>query len=346
MMRASVIATVRGEPVERLQRMVDSIAAQSIGPIELVVAAPPGDRRALESLQPFGALALIVIVDNPNGGRSAGLNLAANAATASVLHRVDARSVIARDHVERCDARLASDERVAAVGGRQQAVPATAGALAVGMVRALANPWVMGGAAYRRPGATGPVDTVYLGSFRRDELLALGGYDEALAANEDFDLCQRFRQRGGIVWLEADLVVAYESRVGVRDVWRQYETFGRSKVAYWRARRERPNARQAVGLAAPVLALLAPLAVRRVAPVAAMTIAFAATLMALDQLAVGGRPRPNERAVAAFGAVVIPAAWASGAYREWLAPRLPAPRARRRKRAAAVAAPQPAASTR
>ncbi|MEY2472237.1 MAG: succinoglycan biosynthesis protein ExoA [Actinomycetota bacterium] len=317
-MLASVIATIADEPRERLQRMIDRLAAQSIGPLEVVIAAPTRDRATVDSLHAHGSVAAIVTIDNPSGRRCPGLNLAACAATTDVVHRVDARSLLDRTHVARCQTRLASDASVGIVGGRQHSVEGNRGAMARGVARALANPWTTGGAPYRRVGASGAVDTVYLGSFRRAELLALGGYDETLDANEDFDLAQRYRDSGKVVWLEDGLVVDYEARAGLGDVWRQYFAFGVSKVRYWRARGERPNARQLAGLAGPVVALVGVLfAARRGHGVAVVSAGLAAAA-ALDQIAVGGRASAAERAVAVAGSVAVPTAWAAGAYREFV----------------------------
>lgn len=316
-MKASVIVTVADEPRERLQRMIDRLAAQTLGPLEVVIAAPTRDRPSLEAVRAHGAVAEIRIVDNPTGQRCPGLNRAAREATSPIVHRVDARSLLAPDHVARCQARLEADASVGVVGGRQSSVDTGGGIVGRGLARALANPWVTGGAAYRRSGAAGEVDTVYLGSFRRSDLLAVGGYDETLDSNEDFDLCQRYIAAGARVWLEADLVVGYEGRHSFAAVWRQYEAFGRGKVRYWRSRRTRPNARQIVGLAAPLAGVVGLLLAARRDAAVAYVAAGVAGVAALDQIGVGGRPPIGERAVAWVTSVLVPAAWAVGAYREF-----------------------------
>ena len=216
---ASVIGTVRGEPADRMNRMLDRVAAQqAAGPVEVLLAVPPEERAVVDALRPSGAVERIIAVENAGGARSAGLNRAAEQATAPILHRVDARSLLAPDHLMRCDARLRFDSRVGVVGGRQRPVSVADGTWAHGMARALANPLALGAPAYRRPGPGGPTDTVYLGAFWRTELLELGGYDERLEANEDFDLCQRFRATGKVVWLEDGVVGEPRSGTGVCEV--------------------------------------------------------------------------------------------------------------------------------
>ncbi|HVT78709.1 MAG TPA: glycosyltransferase [Acidimicrobiales bacterium] len=337
-MYASVVTTIADEPAARLQRMVDRVAAQTVGPLELLVAAPERDRATVDSLRAHGAVASVACVANPSGRRAPGLNQAVAAAACEVVHRVDARSLLAPSHVERCQKRLDVEPTIGVVGGRQHAVAVDGGVVARGVARALTNPWATGGASYRRPGAAGPVDTVYLGSFRRDELQAIGGYDERLDANEDFELCHRYRAQGQQVWLEDGLVVDYEARTGFDDVWRQYRAFGASKVRFWRARDETPNTRQLVGLVAPVLGVIGlGLAARRGHGVAAVGLA-AAGAFALDHVAAEGDASLDERCVAAATSVIAPAAWAAGVYGEFFS--------RRRTRTAADAAPQANASPR
>ena len=315
---ASVIGTVRGEPADRMNRMLDRVAAQqAAGPVEVLLAVPPEERAVVDALRPSGAVERIIAVENAGGARSAGLNRAAEQATAPILHRVDARSLLAPDHLMRCDARLRFDSRVGVVGGRQRPVSVADGTWAHGMARALANPLALGAPAYRRPGPGGPTDTVYLGAFWRTELLELGGYDERLEANEDFDLCQRFRATGKVVWLEDGVVVDYEARDDVLDIWRQYTAFGRAKVRYWRLRGARPNARQVGGLLAPVTVAVATAAlVRRPRHCLALAGLGAVALGAVDHVGGEGSASLGVRTAAAVGEVLIPTAWATGAYLE------------------------------
>jgi len=250
-MNATVVMAVRDEPVERVARAVDALARQTgSGRLDVVIAARTDDRDRLASLHASGAVASIVFVDNPTGERSAGLNRAVAAARTPFVVRVDARSIVPSDYVARCLRRLATDATVGVVGAVQSPHASDTGARARGIARALRNPWLLGGARYRRPGSGGTADTVYLGAFRRDELVALGGYDEALAANEDYELCARYRRAGRVVWLERGLDVSYEARATHRALWRQYRCFGASKVHYWRRTGERPAPRQAFALAA------------------------------------------------------------------------------------------------
>ena len=62
------------------------------------------------------------------------------------------------------------------------------------------SPFGSGGAKSRRRNYTGVVDTVYLGTWRRADLIALSGFDERLVRNQDDELCLRITRSGGTMW--------------------------------------------------------------------------------------------------------------------------------------------------
>jgi hypothetical protein len=243
-------------------------------------------------------------VPNPSGARSAGLNLSLAATTTQHVCRVDARSLLPQSYVLACVRRLDAHPEVGVVGGHQVPTASGRGRRSRAVARVLADPAATGGAAYRRPSASGSVDTVYLGAFRRDELAGLGGWSEELAANEDFDLCRRFRDVGRIVWLEAGLDVRYEPRDRVGALWGQYSAFGAAKTRYWRASDTNPSLRQWVGLMVPPAVLAAIALATAVRP----WIALAACVATIVGLAVRESGRPSERdpVVRAAAALLTP----------------------------------------
>jgi hypothetical protein len=302
----TVVAVTMGEPVARLRRMIGAVARQDhTGPLHLVVAAPRADHARIQQALVGWDRGLVRLVENPGGSRTAGLNRCIDAAVGEYVVRVDARSVLAPDHVRRTVARLAADSTVGAVGGHQVPwTPPPASARAAGIERALRNRWLLGNADYRDPTASGPTDTVYLGSFRGAELRRLR-YDEALTANEDFDLCRRMRDAGRRVWLEAGVDVRYEPRTTWSGLRHQYEAFGRSKVVLWRRTGSRPAPRQLCAIvAAGTGALLTVAAARRPTVLAAGVTAAIGAVLVTDELTAGRAPlRVRVAALPAHAAV-------------------------------------------
>ena len=109
-----------------------------------------------------------------------------------------------------------------------------------------------GGASYRSGARGGPVDTVYLGTFRADALHAVGGYDERFTTNQDAELNERIRRAGGTVWLDPTLAVTYLPRTRLRALARQFRGYGRGRAM---TARRHPGSLGRRQLAAPTLVL-------------------------------------------------------------------------------------------
>jgi hypothetical protein len=134
---------------------------------------------------------------------------------------------------------------------------------------------------------------VYLGAFRRDVLEEVGGYDESLIANEDFELNLRIRQAGYGVLLSPEIVSTYFPRESIQALCRQYFTYGR-----WKAQviRKHPGSTQPRHLAAPTLVVTlvgaaAALARGRRAPALAPLAAYSCAAGLAGVLAARHRPR-------------------------------------------------------
>jgi len=310
MATVAAILTVRSEPTDRLARRFAELAAQDLTLDEVVVAAPAEEHPSIKAVAPPDAPFALRLVDNPGGQRSAGLNLAIRAATADLLVRVDARSGLSPAHVAICAAVLDERPEVGVVSGPQIPVAGREDAVSRGIARALANPWALGGATYRRVSGAGPVDTVYLGAFRRHELLEVGGYDDRLVANEDFELCQRYRRKGLTVWLHPEAAVAYEPRTSFGSVAAQYFAFGRSKVSFWRLTGAPAQARQRVALAgATGGVVLAGWVLRRPRRAPGALVVVASALALVDDL--GSHRAPVSVGVRAAALCTYPVVWAA-----------------------------------
>jgi hypothetical protein len=93
---------------------------------------------------------------------------------------------------------------------------------------------------------------VYLGVFRTADLVKVGGWNEHFSTNQDFELSQRIADLG-LLWFEDGLPVRYLPRKTIREVFLQYHRFGRWKAHYWKTLGARPQHRQTVLLASPVV---------------------------------------------------------------------------------------------
>ena len=231
-----------------IQGCLDAISAQECTEtLEVVIAVAPstdGTERAAAAAQCSWP---VRIVDNPAGTTSSGLNAAIKAAQGEVIVRVDAQSRLPIDYVERALATLARTG-AANVGGVQRPV-GTSGLSRV-IAAVMSSGFGGGPAHFRRGRHEGPVDTVYLGVFDAEALAAVGGFDESLERNQDYELNWRLRELGRSVWLDPSLVVDYLPRSSWGGLARQYFEYGAWKrIVIGR----HPRSMQLRQLAAPAL---------------------------------------------------------------------------------------------
>ncbi len=204
---------------------LDSVLSQEYtGPFEVIVADGSDFPAMAEMIR--ASYPDVRIVPNPDKSIPSGLNRAISESSGEVIVRCDAHAVFPPGYVRRAVGVL-KRTGAANVGGRQQARGMTFFGRAVAL--AMNSPLGSGGSVYRSRRSTGPADTVYLGTWHRDTLEALGGFDTRMIRNEDYDINWRLRQRGGIVWFDPELVTAYRPREDIASLARQYFNFGRWK---------------------------------------------------------------------------------------------------------------------
>ena len=106
--------------------------------------------------------------------------------------------------------------------------------------------------------AAGAAETVFLGVFQKEALLALGGFDESMHRAQDWELNYRLRKSGRLIWFSPDLRVTYRPRSSFGALIKQMYETGR-----WRREvvRRYPDTASARYLAPPaaVVAIVAGL---------------------------------------------------------------------------------------
>jgi GT2 family glycosyltransferase len=103
--------------------------------------------------------------------------------------------------------------------------------LARAIAVAAAHPLGVGDALYRYARQAQEVDTVPFGAFRRSLADRIGGFDETLLSNEDYEFNVRIRQAGGKVWLDPAIRSTYFARSTLVELAKQYWRYG-----YWKVR--------------------------------------------------------------------------------------------------------------
>ena len=221
----SVILPILNEE-KYLADSVNSILSQSFtGAIEVILAVGPSQDETMRIAQSIQSRdSRVVVVENPSGKTAAGLNLAIAAARYSIIVRVDGHSQIPKDY---CETAFQILEQTGAVnvGGIMAAEGVSLFERAV--ARAMRSPLGVGASRFHTGGGAGESDTVYLGCFRKEALIAVGGFDERFTRAQDWELNFRLRQRGGFVYFDPRLKVTYRPRSTVKALAKQYFEYGR-----------------------------------------------------------------------------------------------------------------------
>lgn len=170
----------------------------------------------------------IKVIDNPLRAIPNALNLAIKNASGEIILRLDAHCIPAKDYIER-SVRGLEDGSGKNVGGLWKIKPGADSWIARSIADSASNPLGVGDARYRFSENAGEVDTVPFGAFWKDYLEELGGYNEELLTNEDYELNTRIRQRGDKVWFDPKIQSEYFARPTLGALAKQYWRYG-----YWK----------------------------------------------------------------------------------------------------------------
>jgi succinoglycan biosynthesis protein ExoA len=221
----SVVLPVLNEELH-LANAVQSILSQDYaGTLEIILALGPSKDKTNEIAERLAfADKRILLVNNPSGRTAAGLNLALNKSSNSVIVRVDAHAEIQRNYISLAIEVMKSSGAVN-VGGIMGAQGVSSFEKAV--ARAMRSPFGVGASRFHTGGDSGYVDTVYLGVFLRAAVIAVGGFDERFIRAQDWELNFRLRQAGGKIFFDPRLHVTYRPRSTVKALAKQYFEYGR-----------------------------------------------------------------------------------------------------------------------
>ncbi len=221
----SVIMPIRNEE-RHLEDAVRHVLAQDYpGGLEVVLAVGPSrDATARIAQRLAAADPRVTEVPNPTGHRPSASNLAIKASRYPIVARVDGHALLPPGYLDLA-VRTLQETGADNVGGIMAAEGVTPFEQAVAW--AMTSPAGVGSARFHTGGRAGPVDSVYLGVYRRTALEQVGGYDESFLIAEDWELNHRIRRGGGLIWFQPKLRVTYRPRPSVGRLATQYFHYGR-----------------------------------------------------------------------------------------------------------------------
>lgn len=240
--RVSIVIPCRNEAAS-IERLLDALRVQDRSIHEVVVVDDGSKDDTAAILERYSrrwpGFPLRVVAGHEAGIPSA-INAGAFAAHGDVLIRLDAHSCPAIDYVRRSVEALTQQDAGVA-GGVWEVAPGNNTLTARAIARAVSHPMGAGDAAYRtQRAARGPleVDTVPFGCFRKALWEEMGGFDERLLTNEDYEFNYRVRQSGRRVILDPAIRSTYYARTTFSDLAQQYFRYG-----WWKAQMLKRNAK-------------------------------------------------------------------------------------------------------
>jgi succinoglycan biosynthesis protein ExoA len=290
---------------------LDSVLGQDRTNLQVVVVDGGSRDRTAEVVREYaGRDHRVELVENPRPGIPRSLNMGLAEARGRWLVRVDAHSTVPPGYVSTLVDHLQTG-RWGGVGGRKDGIGATRTGRAI--AAALASPFGVGGSRYHFATRVQEVDHVPFGAYPTSLLRELGGWDERLEANEDFELDYRIRKTGRRLLLDPSVSIAWRCQQSISDLFRQYRRYGRGKA---RVAHLHPGSLRPRHLGPP--ALIAVWAVAVVSTVwwpwflAATTLPYALALVVGTALTAGRvrSPAALPTVTAAFAAMHV--AWGIG----------------------------------
>lgn len=306
----SVIVPARNE--ERwIGRCLDSILAQTYGDLEVLVGDGMSTDRTRAIVESYSVQdPRVRLLDNPSTTTAASLNVCLNAAAGRVLVRVDGHSEIPDDYVALALDRIDGGDW-AGVGGRKDGVGESAEGRAI--AAALGSRFGVGNSVYHYGTEPRTVDHVPFGVYRTDVLRSLGGWDETVTSNEDFEMDYRLRRAGHELLFDPALKIKWMSKQTLGDFFGQYRRYGKGKSE---VARRHPQSVAPRHLAAPALvaalAAAAALAPRRPKVAAALAAPYAVALTAASVVTARKVEGPAAKALVPAAFATMHVAWGLG----------------------------------
>lgn len=239
--KVSVIVPCYNEQ-STIRPLLEALRSQTFPRADMEVVIADGmstdhTRKAIAAFQKDFPDLEVRLVDNTVRTIPAGLNCAIEASRGEIIVRLDAHSKPYPDYVENC-VKAHEQGRGDNVGGVWEIQPGAQTWVAKSISVAAAHPLGVGDAMYRLAAFASEVDTVPFGSYRRTLIEKIGGYNEALLTNEDYEFNTRIRKANGRVWLDPSIRSIYFSRSTFLELIRQYWRYGYWK---WRMLRRFPD---------------------------------------------------------------------------------------------------------
>ncbi|MDQ3771532.1 MAG: glycosyltransferase family 2 protein [Actinomycetota bacterium] len=244
-----------------IARCLDSVLAQDHEHLEILVVDGGSSDRTLDIIRSYSrADSRIELLHNAAGAIPKSLNLALSQARGGWLVRIDAHSTVPSHYVRKALSHLRTNQW-GGVGGRKDGVGVTPSGQAI--AAAMGSFFGVGNSTYHHGTELQVVEHVPFGAYPTELLRELGGWNEELHANEDFELDYRIRLHGLQLLFDPEMRINWHCRQSVSELFKQYRRYGRGKARVGRLHPKSLRLRQVLPSVQVACWLLALLLIRR-----------------------------------------------------------------------------------
>jgi glycosyltransferase involved in cell wall biosynthesis len=240
---ATIVIPARNEE-QFIARCLDSVLAQTYPNLEIVVVDGDSVDRTAEIVTAYSQrFPNIRLLHNPHRIVPSSLNIGAANASGTWFVRVDAHATISPNYVATAIEHLRTG-RWGAVGGYVEPLGVTSAGRAV--ARAMCSRFGIGNSVHHFDTTPQPADHVPFPAYPLDLVRQLGGWNDELVTNQDFEFDYRAGQAGYTLLYDPSLRISYHCQQSVRGVFRQFRRYGRGKVDVVRIHARSARARHLV----------------------------------------------------------------------------------------------------
>lgn len=228
--RVSVVVPIRNES-KYIEKCIESIFNQDYPKnlLEIIFVDGNSEDNTVDIIKKYITEGCnIRLLNNPNKFIPHALNIGIKSAVGKYIVRMDAHSQYANDYISKCIEYLEKTDAIN-VGGPV----ITAGKTVLQKVIAAAyhSDFALGGGKNHDKDYEGYADTVFLGTFKKQDIIDIGMYDERFIRNEDDDLTFRMIERGFKIYSTPAIKSVYYPRSTYSSLFKQYFEYGMWKVA-------------------------------------------------------------------------------------------------------------------